>query len=339
MLDALEVKRLEIDDPSRCSEARREALDLAEGLGFGESDAGRLALVITEAATNLLKHAGGGEILLRRLQGPPSQVEVVALDRGPGMANVGVALRDGYSTRGSPGTGLGAMARLSSLFDLYSAPGGGTVLVARVAAGAAPPLPRGLEVGVVCRPKPGEEVSGDGWAVESQGGRHFLLAVDGLGHGPFAAEAAARAVRAFLEGAGRGCPERLEAIHEALRPTRGAAGAVAELRPREGLTLFTGVGNISASIHPPKQGAPSRRLVSHHGTLGHQANRFQEFSYPWTKGSLLILHSDGLSTHFKLEDYPGLSPRHPALTAAVLYRDFNRRNDDLLVLVARVVEP
>ena len=121
-----------ITEMSHVAVARRIALQIAHRLGLSETESGALALVVTEAATNLLKHAQAGQILLRALaesDGPG--VEVLALDTGPGMAHVGQCLQDGYSTAGSPGTGLGAITRLATLWDLYSVPGHGTAVLAR----------------------------------------------------------------------------------------------------------------------------------------------------------------------------------------------------------------
>ena len=61
-----------------------------------------------------------------------------------------------------------------------------------------------------------------------------------------------------------------------------------------------------------------------------------EFVYPWSQQSLLILHSDGLAAQWNLNHYPGLGARHPALIAAVLYRDFKRTGDEMTVIVVKV---
>jgi hypothetical protein len=155
--------------------------------------------------------------------------------------------------------------------------------------------------------------------------------VDGLGHGPLAADAAREAVRVFREQTATDLPEVVRRIHAALRSTRGAAVAVAEAGLAEGVVRFVGVGNIAGTVFA--DGA-SRSLVSHNGTAGLEARRIQEFADPFPRGALLVLHSDGLATQWRLERYPGLAGRDPALVAGVLYRDFRRGRDDLTVLVA-----
>jgi anti-sigma regulatory factor (Ser/Thr protein kinase) len=105
-----------IADASGAAEARRRGVALAEHLGFGETARGNIALVITEVATNLTKHAHGGQLILQVVTDNGRRgLDVLSLDRGPGIARPEEALRDGYSTAGSPGTGLGAIARLAHI--------------------------------------------------------------------------------------------------------------------------------------------------------------------------------------------------------------------------------
>jgi anti-sigma regulatory factor (Ser/Thr protein kinase) len=318
-----------VADPTQVAEARRTATALAAQHGFDEADRGRLAIVVTELATNLVKHASGGELLVRAV--PPADIEVLALDRGAGMASVERCLGDGFSTSGSPGTGLGAVARLADRFDVYS--GAGTVVFAMVRARRrGPPPAAALDVGVVAVPKPGQSVSGDHWTVEDRPGRAAVLVADGLGHGFLAMEAAKAAVEALRANAGLRPAEALAAIHAALRPTRGASVGLAEVDLDRRTVAFSGVGNISAAV---VLDGTVRQMVSHHGTLGHEARHIAEFTYPWSEHALLVMHSDGLGTHWALERYAGLATRHPSVVAGVLYRDFKRERDDVTVLVAR----
>ncbi|HEY2389154.1 MAG TPA: SpoIIE family protein phosphatase, partial [Candidatus Binatia bacterium] len=181
-------------------------------------------------------------------------------------------------------------------------------------------------------PYPGEEVSGDAWSVSATGGRHLVLVSDGLGHGAAAAAASAVARETFRRHLD-GTPESMLArVHEALRPTRGAAVAIAEIDRRRQQVRFAGIGNIMGTIVAD---GTTRSVVSHHGTAGHDVRRIQEFSYPWPAGATLVLHSDGLQSRWTLERYPGLAAHHPALTAAILYRDFRRERDDTSVVVLR----
>jgi anti-sigma regulatory factor (Ser/Thr protein kinase) len=315
--------------------ARGAARQLAESAGFEEIDAHRVGIVATEMATNLVKHARGGELLMRVVAPEPAgEVEVLSLDRAGGMQNVAESMADGHSTVGSSGNGLGAMRRLSELFDIHSLPGRGTAILARfrpkragLSAGKPPLTIAGVSVSMA-----GEPVCGDIWDVQYRHDGAFTLLVDGLGHGAYAADAAIAARTIFRSRPFTAPADALAAIHQGIRHTRGAAGAIVDVRVRGRSIAVAGVGNVSTAVCGS---GPTRQTVSHNGTLGHQARYFKEYCYPWEPGALLVMHSDGLSSHWSLEPYPGLRARHPALIAAVLYRDFSRGRDDVTVVVAR----
>ncbi|HEX4883524.1 MAG TPA: ATP-binding protein [Casimicrobiaceae bacterium] len=325
----MEQAHLHVTEPSQVGEARRRAVALAAAHGVDEDATGTLALAVTEVATNVLKHGRGGAILIRALD-DPAGVEVIALDRGPGIANVAACLRDGHSTAGTPGYGLGTLVRITTGLDIYTQAGKGTVLRFAVHARRVEPAAKGPTVGVICVAKPGQDVSGDGWSVVRQGGALAAMVVDGLGHGQHAADAAGAARRTLVERAGTGAERQMHALHEALRPTRGAAAALCSIG--DGGGTFCGVGNIRAFL---RDAASTRHLVSHPGTLGHQVRKVQTWPFAFGPGTLLLMHSDGLQTQWSLGDYPGLDARHPAVIAGVAFRDHWRRNDDATVLVLK----
>jgi hypothetical protein len=295
-----------------------------------------VALVATEVATNLVKHGRGGHVLIRVLAAPGRQgVRVMAIDRGPGIGDVPRSMRDGFSSAGSPGTGLGAIERQSDRFDLWSRPHRGTVVLAHLWPrdnASRGPADEDSSVGGVSIPMSGEEVCGDAWSTFDENGHRTLLVSDGVGHGVQARDASARADELFQGAARRAPAEILEVIHAGMRSTRGAAVAVVRVDRNEADVTYCGVGNIAACIIGEDR---TRNLVSHHGTVGHDLTRVQEFRYPFPPGATLILNTDGLSTQWGLEEYAGLLQRHPSVVAAVLYRDFNRGRDDATVVVVR----
>lgn len=309
---------------------------MASAAGFSEAAAGSVAIVATEAATNIVKHARQGSVIVQRVAGPNlcKAIEIFAVDHGPGMDPIEACMRDGYSTAGSPGTGLGAMSRLSSGFDIYSHPGFGTAVMARIciraAADGAPESGRARMAGGVSVPKPGQTECGDAWCHAAGS----LLVSDGLGHGPEAARASADAVRMFGEFAANEAPAAvLERMHGALRSSRGAAAAIARFDAASGSIAYAGLGNISGSI---VSGASVRHMVSHNGTLGHQARKFQDFNYPVADEALVILSSDGLLSRWDMDRFPGLSRRDASLIAAVICTEFSRGTDDVTVAVMKV---
>jgi anti-sigma regulatory factor (Ser/Thr protein kinase) len=324
---------LAVVELSQVGEARRTAALLGARLGFDETGCGKVALVVTEAATNLVKHGRDGLLILRPMEcNDVWGLEVLALDRGPGMANLAQCLLDGYSTAGTPGTGLGAIGRAATVSDVYSLPGSGTALLARLWPARPQPQPGSFRVGAVCIPIAGEQVCGDAWFADVREGRGRFLVADGLGHGPNAADASRAAVGVFRAKGEVGPADLLQAMHDALRSTRGAAVAVALVDLNARVVRYAGLGNIAGAV---LSAGASQSMVSHNGTVGHEARKFQEFAYEFPQGATLVMHSDGLGSRWDLAAYPGLAGKDPGLIAGILYRDFRRGRDDATVLIAR----
>jgi len=323
---------LEVTDSTHVGACRREAQRLAELARFDATSAGRVAIVASELATNLVRHGGGGELLLQPVADEHGlQIELLAIDRGPGMYSVERSLRDGYSTGGSSGTGLGAVQRLSAAFDIYSRPGAGTVVLSRVSPRKSARRSPQVEFGTISVAVHGELECGDAWCLAHEGGRHALMVVDGLGHGPLAAAAAAAAVAAFGARPFAEPEEAMHELHRHLNGTRGAAAACAVLDAENSLLRYAGVGNIAGVI---ATAGAQKGLLSHNGTLGAMLRRAQQLDYAWPAGSVLVMHSDGISSRWSLSAYEDLSARHPAVIAAVIYRDRARKHDDATVIVA-----
>jgi anti-sigma regulatory factor (Ser/Thr protein kinase) len=319
---------LNVEENSQAAEARTAARNMARTLGFGEAGAERAAIVTIEACTNLLKHAGGGSLVLSPT--PDLKIELVVMDRGPGMESLAECLTDGFSTAGTAGTGLGAIGRLSAFSDAYSQPGRGTVVFAVLAKGEKLKLPAPRVCGIQA-PKPGQEVCGDAWACRADRTRITVVIADGLGHGPDAAAAARCAVDIFERSDLASPKEILESIHLGSRHTRGAAVTVASLDDQRHIVEFAGLGNVSGLVC--ERGGGSRQMVTMNGTAGLESRAvFREFSYPWPEGSAVVLHSDGLTSHWNLSEFPGLISRGAALVAGVLFRDFRRGSDDATVV-------
>jgi anti-sigma regulatory factor (Ser/Thr protein kinase) len=320
-----------VDDSSQVAQARRHAVALAEASGVAQAQRDTLALVVTELATNLVKHGGGGELLVRA---GDASLDVLALDRGPGIEDIAASMADGYSTAGTPGNGLGAVRRLCSDMRVLSWRGIGTAVFARLAHSATASEDDGVAGLVV--PMRGEEACGDAWSAHRDATGRTLMVVDGLGHGPEAAMAAHAAVTEFQRQRTQPPARIVEALHDALRPTRGGAVAVARIEWDAATISYAGVGNIAAVLHAADGSV--RRLVSHNGTAGLNARRIQAFDYPGAQG-LLVMHTDGINTRWALDRYAGLARANPLLIAGVLYHHHARGRDDAGIVVARTGPP
>lgn len=325
---------LTVRDSSNVGEARRTAVAVGRANGMDDASAGAVAIVATELATNLSRYAPGGTVSIQWLATTSGDaLEIIAMDHGPGIEDVSRCMSDGYSTGGTPGTGLGAVKRFSTEFDAYSLPGRGSIFVSRILRSrAAPSVRPDLQWAAFSRPVSGEVENGDAWQISVTADSARFFVVDGLGHGPVAALAANTAIGSFRKHPDHTPLQFMESAHRDMAGTRGAAAAMLRLDGRSDATSYVGVGNISSWL----VGSNGQKgLISHNGTLGGAVRKFQAFEYSWLAGALLIMHSDGIKTHWSLNDYPGLATRHPAIIAATLARDFSRGRDDMTVLVAR----
>lgn len=346
-------------DPEMPSAARGAAATLARRIGLEGYRASEVALAVTEAATNLQRHATDGALLLRVLRTPDrAGVEFVTVDTGPGMADVEAALADGTSTAGTLGIGLGAVARLADVFDIHSVPGRGTVIAAQFWAREAMAEMAGEPTSVasgLTRPISGETTCGDAWAVRVDPGTDhdprsgavpsgsvpsasspepaiLVMLCDGLGHGPMAALAGTAAVTAFRRSTARHPEGLLRDIHTALRGTRGGAVAVARVEPSAQRLLYCGIGNVSGVLLGPDS---RNGLLSAPGIVGQQMRSLRTFELPLKPGGALVMHSDGLTERWKADDVPGLLRHTPAVMAGQLLREAGVRRDDAGIVVVK----
>ncbi len=327
---------LTVSERSQAGEARRLALAWAAEYGCSPDQQAKVALVVSELANNLALHTTeGGQLLLRMLDDcGPDAVEILSLDQGPGSANFSACMRDGYSTAGTAGTGLGAVQRASEHFETFSQPGTGTAILSQLC----PNKPAGIrrhQFGLTNVPIKGETVCGDaGGYCDLGGGRFRFVMADGLGHGPCAADASQAALTVFRAQPMADLSTLMENIHGALRATRGAAVAIADVDASAGTVSYLGVGNIASSL--VRHDGNASHLVSLNGTVGVVLPRLQQFSYPWSAETLLVMTSDGVKNHWRLDKYAGLMNRHPSLIAGVLFRDHSRKTDDTTAAVFRI---
>jgi anti-sigma regulatory factor (Ser/Thr protein kinase) len=331
-----DMRWIRVEEPSAAVSARNTVLAMARQLSVPQARAEQLALACTEAATNLAKHAREGTLLLRITRdGEWPSIELVTIDAGPGMADVGAALRDGHSTAGTLGIGLGTIRRAADFCDVYSLPGKGTSLAARFSlqpgrrAGAGG-VARHAGCSGLLRPINGESQCGDSYAVARVGGAVTAIMCDGLGHGPLAAIASREAMAVFREAPGEEPAVLLERAHKRMSGTRG--GAVAVVRVAGDAVRFAGLGNVAGWILTPDR---RQGMISVPGIAGHQARKFRHYDYTIEAGATVVLHSDGLSSRWDIRNLPGLTGRDPLVIAAALLSEAGVHRDDAGVLVIK----
>ena len=123
--------RVQIHGDACVRRAILEAADMSQQFGLREDQKSRVMTAVSELARNIIKYAGSGEILVRKLErGPASGLEITAHDRGPGIEDVSQALEDHFSSSGTLGLGLPGVQRLMDEFQIESEPGEGTRVTA-----------------------------------------------------------------------------------------------------------------------------------------------------------------------------------------------------------------
>lgn len=289
----------------------------------------RAAVVASELASNLAKHASSGSLFLQPLP-LGGGMEIVAVDRGPGIGELQRCLVDGYTTGTSLGAGLGAVKRIATALTIRTRPGTGTLICARLTEPDAK-APARQEVGVVCLPADHEQVSGDACAVVEHDTARTAIVVDGLGHGPPAAEAAQAALRAFHRAPDLPLPELLTALHRALRRTRGAAVGLLRLHP--GRAEYSGVGNVRVLTLTPLD--VEHRLTGQPGIVGLNMATPSVRAFPLPTEATAVLHSDGIDQRWARSPSAFVHRLPPFLLAASLAHSHRLSRDDATVIAAR----
>ena len=334
MDDHLHVK-MALPDRSYQGIVRSELKILTQMAGFTGHRLGEVEIVIAEITSNLIKHASkGGDILARIIKDPVPGIEFISIDKGPGMSKPAKMMEDGHSTSNTLGQGLGAIRRLSDLFDLYTLPNWGTILFCRIYLDKNIILPLNpVEVNGISVAKKNETVCGDQWFAEVKEKKCRLAMIDGLGHGPFANEAAKAGIASFIGGPKPRPTEQLRIMHDHLKKTRGAVVTIGYLDILNQQLRYSGVGNISMKVVSPSH---SHGCLSYNGIVGHimPATLNDHVLQIDRKTDILVMHSDGLSARWDLQKYPGILQHHGTTIGAVIYKDFDRNNDDSTILVA-----
>jgi len=327
-------RRLAVADRSAAGEARRLVGGFCTSAGL-QQRRGEIELAVTELATNLLSHAQRGALYFR-VSPEPDLVEVLAIDRGPGIANTRQIMHDGFSTAGTLGIGLGMVRRSADRFGIESHLHAGTTVWARwyTDLAAVRETPNAVQIGTMCRALSGQTACGDGWCWSAQ--TQTLLVVDGLGHGPRAQDAAIAARQTFaeLEGAAPPLPALMDALHSALAPTRGAAATLIRIDSAAREVAVLGMGNIGVRLF---EGRTSHAFARTAGIVGQGLRRSPIHRCSWSDdGAVLVAHSDGIRSRWAESVDRRLLAMPMPVVAGAIYRDHERFTDDAVVVCMRL---
>lgn len=325
------------DDRSYFAILKKDIHALAVGASFSVARLGELDIIVAELVSNLVKHAGGGQVWVKLLEeGGQQGIELISVDNGPGMKDVTRMVADGVSTKNTLGQGLGAMKRLSDVFQIFSQKGWGTVIIIRLFKERLPhvkKIPK-EEIRSVVLPKPGEEACGDGFFSTTTKDHIKMFLGDGLGHGPEAAHAVTEAGNAFLNCTENNPTEIIRHLNNEVKKTRGLVGTVAVFDIHQKKWKICGVGNISTKIMSPANG---KNLIAYNGIIGLNVPRTlnaQEIDYE--KGQHIIMCNDGLKSKWETVNYAAIQRYDASILSAALLKDYARQTDDMSVAVCKI---
>jgi len=252
---------------------------------------------VSELASNLAKHGGGGNLqFIPLLQEGRRGIQIVSQNNTRGTPDLERALADGFSTAGGLGAGLGAVNRFMDSIEFQPGTRSGLRIVCRRWVRPSTPAlrKRPLEFAVATRSCGHAAENGDAFVVQQWEGHALAGVIDGLGHGPYA-QRAAQAARQYLE---HHYDQPLDAlfrgVERACRATRGVVMGLARFELGRQRVQLAGIGNIEVRL---LGGSAPFKFVIRRGVLGMgSAPRAVVTDHEWSSESLLLMHSDGVQS-------------------------------------------
>jgi anti-sigma regulatory factor (Ser/Thr protein kinase)/serine/threonine protein phosphatase PrpC len=334
-MKTLAPQTIEIAYAAGLGEAKRKAHAIATKIGFDPIACDEIVLAVSELASNLIKHAHGGELVLTPLTKDKEKgMQIESLDNGPGIVNIEEAMADGFSTVGSLGIGLGAVNRLMDEFEIASPRGAGVRIVCRKWVRHYSPTlrPCPLSIAAATRPHLYNDLNGDAFVIHSWAESTLVGVIDGLGHGQFAHRAAQAALQYVEAHFDRPLTEIFRGTGRACRATRGVVMALARFDWGENRMTFASVGNIETRVFNQSS---SFHCILRRGIIGVSAPDPVVTEHTWSPDDWMVMHSDGLPTHWDADMIPGLISKPANVMAHEILRALAKPEDDATVLVVR----
>lgn len=238
-------------------------------------------------------------------------IEMWAEDKGPGISNISMAMRDHFTTGNTLGLGLPGVRRMSDEFAIQSEQEDGTIVYARKRikgnkgdierpkslSPITKPLPKDkrvlFDVGLFNRPMPGEHVSGDATLVIEFDGYMLLAIVDASGHGPKAYEVSGIITKYLSDNPCRDLAVLMTGLHKVLVGTLGAAAGLLLIDIESQTFQYLGIGNTGAN----RCVGESWKGVSRDGVLGQRLPGFYAQAGFLKNGDIFTMWTDGISGH------------------------------------------
>jgi anti-sigma regulatory factor (Ser/Thr protein kinase) len=327
--------RYNAEDRSYFALLKKSIHTLAVSAGFTETQIGKIDIIVAEISSNFVKHASGGEILVKIIkEGKAKAIEIIGIDEGPGIADIKRVIDDGVSTSNTLGHGLGSIKRMSDFFEIYSLKQWGTIILSRIYLQPQMENKNPAEIRTLILPKPGEVACGDGASIIENKDYIKIFLGDGLGHGPNAQAAVQTAISFFEKDSTNDPVAILRSMHPEVKKTRGLVGSVLIYNFKDNNWRACGIGNI---LTRTQQSASHKVHLSYNGTLGVVIpGTLNEQKMTNERGQVMVMQSDGVKPRWEIQRYPGILKQDLTILCAAIYKDFGRRTDDMSIVLARL---
>jgi len=339
LIQILNEFQLSVNDESDIVTCRHKIRTIATEIGFSNSGQSLVETVVSELAHNIITYAGKGQIILKHVEKDGKDgIIVIAKDEGPGIADIGLALKDGHSSGHGLGLGLPGIRDMMDEFQITSEVGKGTIVTAaKWTPGIVSPMRKIqniIDFGNATSPFPMEPVSGDAFTVMLIHDRVLVAVVDGLGHGMKAAISSWRAILSLERNIGKSVIELINKTHRELLKIGGkVAMTVAYIDLSANVITWAGIGNVDGVIYRADQHASPYKevLIQRHGVVGYKIPNPHVYSLPLNPQDTIIFSTDGIA---RLRN--GLYLTSPTQEIADhILAEYGKDTDDALVLVIR----
>lgn len=344
----MEKIRTKIMERHQIFSVKRDIAKFAKDIGFSDKEVDEISIAVIELGENLIAHDTiEGEIIYSSFEeGKKKGIEIISIDKGPGIASIEAVMEDGYSSKKSLGIGLGAVKRMMSLLSIESTVQNlqtpinfrenlpGTKIIARKIIEPKEKeicrLSKKTTFSVFTRSKLGEIYNGDNYILKNFENRTLFGVIDGLGHGEGASTASNMARVSILEHFSEELDVIVELLHNKLRKTRGVALSLGLIDHELNIIKYVGIGNVLTRVF--NTSAPIRP-INYNGTLGVSLRKFKIYDYPWDQNNIIIMSSDGISSKYDLNDFLDVLYKHPMVIGQKIFKKFGKYYDDATILI------
>lgn len=335
-----------INDSWDIGHTRRYIVEESRKLGFNSIELGEISIVINELCTNFIKHKAVDGTLIFNILNESDRVgiEITARDKGPGIEDIDNSIKDGISSKGTMGGGIGALKRLMDSFEIYSNCVSGKsihsqlesigtlIILKKWASNKFKHDTDDVKVSLLSTPCAGAEANGDYYYIKKFKDRCIFAVIDGIGHGEEASSASKLASKIIADNTHKSIEHILMAVNKGLINTRGVVAGIVVIDTLKKEFEYAAVGNIDFRYI---LNGTTERFVYSNGFLGRYSHcKIKVHRKIYEKNSVITMCTDGISNKWDYSSYLNIDLNNPALLCNLILKDFGKSIDDATILVS-----